>query len=49
MSDSHDALEDASREDLLALIEEQRERVGLYAETLLGIGFDPIDLLEAAG
>lgn len=47
MSDSHDALEDASREELLDVIEAQRQRIGFYNDTLLGLGFDPLELLEA--
>jgi hypothetical protein len=38
---------DAELQELYDLIESQRERLGLYAEILLGLGFDPDDLLDA--
>jgi hypothetical protein len=47
VSDSHDAPADANREELLEVIEEQGERLGLYASVLLGLGFDPADLMGA--
>lgn len=47
MSDSHDALEDAGREELLDLIEEQRRRLGFYADVLLSLGFEADELMGA--
>jgi hypothetical protein len=37
----------AASDDLLEVIESQRQRLAFYADVLLSLGFDPYELMDA--